>query len=76
MHKTLTITLDEEIYTKLHKQIDPNQISRFIEDLLRSHVLASDLDSGYEQMAQDEVRESEALEWSEATIKDVADDTR
>ena len=76
MHKTLTITLDEEIYTKLHKQVDPDQISRFIEDLLRPHILSSDLETGYAQMAQDDARETEALEWSEATLGDVADDTR
>ncbi|MFT5367231.1 MAG: hypothetical protein ACI8V2_002189 [Candidatus Latescibacterota bacterium] len=76
MHKTLTITLDEEIYTQLHKHVGHGQISRFIEDLLRPHVLSSDLEAGYKQMAQDDARESEALEWSEATIGDVADDTR
>jgi hypothetical protein len=31
---------------------------------------------GYQQMAQDEERESEALEWAEATIGDVADEPR
>jgi hypothetical protein len=29
---------------------------------------------GYQQMAQDEERELEALEWAEATIGDVTDD--
>jgi hypothetical protein len=27
-------------------------------------------------MAQDEVREAEALQWAEATVGDVADETR
>lgn len=34
----------------------------------------SALELGYQQMAQDEERESEAFEWAEATIGDVADD--
>ena len=31
------------------------------------------LEDGYQAMAQDEDRETEALEWAEATIGDVAD---
>jgi hypothetical protein len=36
----------------------------------------SALEVGYRDMAQDEEREAEALEWSEATIGDVADEPR
>ena len=32
--------------------------------------------TSYAEMAQDEEREAEALEWSEATIGDVSDETR
>ena len=32
------------------------------------------LEEGYQAMADDEDRESEALEWAEATIGDVADE--
>ena len=32
------------------------------------------LEGGYQAMANDEEREAEALEWAEATIRDVADD--
>jgi len=32
--------------------------------------LVSDLDAAYQQMAQEEQREAEALEWAEATIGD------
>lgn len=35
-----------------------------------------DLAAEYAAMAADEARESEALEWAEATIGDVADETR
>lgn len=35
-----------------------------------------EFDSAYRQMARDEVREAEALEWAEATIGDVSHETR
>jgi hypothetical protein len=76
MQKKLTITLDEKVYQGLHDVIGRRRISHFIEDIVRPHVLPSDLASAYRQMAQDEGREAEALEWAEATIGDVADETR
>jgi len=76
MRKKLTITLDEEVYEGLHAVIGSRRISRFIEDLVRPHVVASDLEAAYMDMAKDEAREAEALEWAEATIGDVANDAR
>jgi hypothetical protein len=76
MHKKLTITLDETVYEGLHQIIGRRHISRFIEDLVRPHVLAQDLEAAYQQMAQDEAREAEALAWAEATIGGVSDDPR
>jgi putative NADPH-quinone reductase len=76
MHRKLTITLDEHIYEGLHTVIGRRHISSFIESLLRPHVLKHELEAGYQQMAQDEAREAEALEWAEATIGDVSDETR
>ncbi len=76
MRKKLTITLDEKVYWGLHEVIGRQRISRFIEDLVRPHVISTSLDAAYQEMAQDEVREAEALEWAEATIGDVADETR
>ena len=35
-----------------------------------------DLDAAYTEMARDEFREAEALEWAEALIGDVADEAR
>ena len=75
MQKKLTITIDEKVYEGLYAVIGRRRISRFIEDLVRPHVLAQELDAAYQQMAQDEAREAEALEWAEATIGDVGDDT-
>lgn len=76
MKKKLTITLDEPVYTGLHSVIGRRNISRFIETLVRPHVIDDDLEAGYRAMAQDEEQEAEALEWAEATIGDVADDPR
>jgi predicted CopG family antitoxin len=76
MQKKLTITVDEDVYEGLHKVIGRRRISQFIEDLVRPHVIGTDLEAGYRAMAADEAREIEALEWSEATIGDMADATR
>lgn len=76
MQKKLTITLDERVYDGLHTVIGRRRISRFIETLVRPHVVGKDLEAAYRQMAQDEAREAEALEWSEATLGDVADEAR
>ena len=74
--KKLTITLDERVYEGLHRVIGRRRISRFIESLVRPHVIGADLEAAYQQMAQEEVREAEAMDWAEATIGDVADETR
>jgi predicted CopG family antitoxin len=76
MQKKLTITLDAKVYAGLHRVVGRRRISRFIEELVRPHVLDQDLDAAYQQMAQDEEREAEALEWSEATVRDVGDEPR
>ena len=76
MQKKLTITIDEEVYKGLHAVIGRGRISRFLEDLARPHVVSRDLEAAYREMAGDEVREAEAVEWAEGVIGDVADDTR
>ena len=76
MQKKLTITLDEKVYAGLERVIGRRRISRFIEELCRPHVLDHDLEAAYQQMAQDEAREAEALEWAEATVRDVGDEPR
>ncbi len=76
MQKKLTITLDERVYAGLHSVVGKRRISKFIESLVRPHVLRDDLDAAYKAMAQDEIREAEALEWAEGTIGDVAHEAR
>ena len=76
MQKKLTVTIDEEVYEGLREVIGPRKISRFIEDLVRPHVIKKDIYAAYKEMAADEVRESEALEWAEATFGDVSYEER
>ena len=71
MQKKLTVTIDEEVYKGLREVIGPRKISRFIEDLVRPHVTKKDIYAAYKEMAADEVRESEALEWAEDTFGDI-----
>ncbi len=40
-----------------------------MDSLLRADVVGKDLEAGYQQMAQDEAREAEALQWAEATVQ-------
>lgn len=72
MHKKMTISLDEAVYEGLYRTVGKRRMSQFIEDLLRPHVLDTSLDAGYRAMAADKVRETEAQEWGNAIIGDVA----
>jgi len=72
MQKKLTITIDEKVYFGLHKVIGPRKISRFVEELVRPHVVKNELESAYAQMAKDKSREKEALAWAEGTCGDSA----
>jgi predicted CopG family antitoxin len=72
----LTITLDESVYKGLRKEIGAGKISQFIEELVRPHVIGKNLDEEYKAMSEDTKRESEAQEWSESLISDIADDSR
>ena len=74
MAKKLTITVDADVYNGLHSVIGRRRISRFLNDLARAHLTGRDLAAGYTAMAADEVREAEALVWSESLIYDVANE--
>jgi predicted CopG family antitoxin len=76
MHKRMTISIDETVYEGLVRVVGRRKISKFLEDLARPHVVNDDLLAGYQAMAGDGAREREALEWSNALIGDVADETR
>ena len=76
MQKKLAITVDEKVYEGLYNIVGRGHISRFIEELVRPYIFNQELQAAYKQMAQDETRESEALEWAEALIGDVSDEPR
>jgi hypothetical protein len=75
-HKKLTITVEDTVYRGLRKVIGPRNISRFLNDLARPHVVRERFEEGYRAMAADEKREAEATEWSEGLVGDVADEPR
>lgn len=69
MPRKLTITLDDQIYDALYATAGRSHISRFIETVMRPHVIRQDiqiLEEGYRRLAADEAQEAEALEWAEA----------
>ena len=72
----MTSTLDERVYEGLPNVVGRRCISRFVESLVRPHVIGKDLETAYRQMAGEEAREAEAVEWAEATLGDAADETR
>jgi hypothetical protein len=72
--RKLTITLSEAVYEGLHRTVGRRRISQFIEKLARPHVVPDDMEASYRDMAADQVREREALEWSEGVISDSLSD--
>ena len=72
MQRKLTITVSEDVYQGLHRVVGRRRISRFLDQLARPHVVPADLDAAYREMAADEAREREALNWSEGLMGDVS----
>ncbi len=72
MQKKLTITIDEKVYGGLYHTIGEGKISKFIESLVRPHVLPQNLEMYYREMASDEEREAEATDWIEGVVGDVS----
>lgn len=70
MSRKLTITVSEAVYEGLHRTIGRRRTSQFIEKLARPHVVPQDIEASYRDMAADQEREREALEWSEGVIAD------
>ncbi len=76
MQRELTISIDEQVYRDLHQTVLPRQIGPLIESLVLPRLLTADLEAGYLAMAADEEHEAEALDWREALLTDIADETR
>jgi len=77
MSQTVEAIIDKEGKVQLLESIQLAEARRALVTIL-DDVPADEaaLEVGYQQMGQDEERESEALEWAEATIGDVADEPR
>ncbi len=77
MSHTVEAIIDEEGKVELLESIRLAEARRALVTILDdSPTDEATLELGYQQMAQDEDRESEALEWADATIGDVADEPR
>jgi predicted CopG family antitoxin len=70
MQKKLTITIDEQVYQKLYSIIGSGKISKFIEGLIKPHLITNELENAYLAMNDDNLREQEALEWIEESLHD------
>jgi hypothetical protein len=74
MQRKLTITIADEVYRGLHQQIGRGEISRFIEALVRPHVVTTDdLEAEYRSAAQDTAAEEEAFAWIETNVDEALD---
>ena len=74
MQRKLTIIIADDVYRGLHLQTRRGEISRFIEGLVRPHMLASDaLEAEYRDAATDAMAEREAAEWIEAHLDEALD---
>ena len=74
MQRKLTITIADEVYRGLHQQIGRGAISRFIENLVRPYVVATDeLEAEYRTAAEDAAAEQEAMDWIETCVDEALD---
>lgn len=77
MPRKLTITLDDDVYEGLHRVVGARKISRFIEKLVRPHLIDEDeLEAGYAALAAAEAADPNYGDWDEEPLGDVADESR
>ena len=78
MSQTLEAVVDEHGSVRLLEPLQLDHAHRALVTILDDQQPWDDasLDACYRQMAEDEGRESEALEMAEATIGDVSDEAR
>ena len=74
MRKKLTISLEEDVYNGLHAVVGRRNISRFMSDLARPYVVPKALEEAYREMAANEAREAEALEWADGLLEEPLDE--
>jgi hypothetical protein len=77
MSQTIEAVINQDGKVHLLKSIRLDEARRALVTILdEAPTEDAALELGYQQMAQDEERESEALDWTESTIGDVADEPR
>ncbi len=87
MARKLTITVSDDVYEGLHRHAGRGGVGRFVERLVRPHVVPSplsarvwqeaspeDLAAGYAAAAADEAAEAEAADWMAADLGDALPD--
>lgn len=70
MQKKLTISIAENVYYDLHSVVGKRKISKFIENLIKPHIVSDNLGLAYQEMAKDKQREKKAREWVEGLMID------
>jgi predicted CopG family antitoxin len=68
MQKKLTITIEERVYNGLYSVIGKRKISKFIENIIKPHIITDNLRLAYQEMANDKQREKDACEWEEGLV--------
>ena len=69
--KKLTILIDADVHRALIKKVGRGNIGRFLVSAAKPHLTDDTrVRAGYVEMAADQAREKEALEWSEGLIAD------
>lgn len=77
MSQTVEAVINEDGKVQLLQSVQLKEARRALVTILDdAPTEESALELGYQEMAQNEQRESEALEWAEATVGDVADEPR
>ena len=75
MQKKLTITVDEDVYEGLHKKIGRCKISKFVEELVRPHVVKPEMETATDAYpvrlltnTLHRMRRGEGVSWVDAEI--------
>jgi predicted CopG family antitoxin len=68
----LNITIDEDVYERLKRELPAKGISRFINDAIRARFRPSReaLDEAYKAAARERWREAEARDWDVTEVAD------
>jgi hypothetical protein len=61
MSRKLTSTVNEAVYSGLHRTIGQPRIGQFVERLAGANADPRDMEAAYREMAADKAREREAL---------------